>query len=143
MAAPQFSDKMLRVLRKYTQARSNNMLLLLPFVTITDYLYELRAVARLIRPLGPSGLLYLAAAVSDFFVPSDRMAEHKIQSTDAADAMREKAQGTDTGVSGSKEDRRAANGGGTEDEAFDNFDSFPEVPRSKRLVIDLDPVPKV
>lgn len=32
-------------------------------------------------PLGPSAMLYLAAAVSDFFVPWAEMAEHKIQSS--------------------------------------------------------------
>lgn len=110
-------DKMRVVLRKYRKARDDNMLLTLPFVTIVDYLYELREIARLMRPLGPSGLLYLAAAVSDFFVPPDRMAEHKIQSTNAV---------------------RSAE----DEETFDNFDSSPSVPRSKRLVIDLDPVPK-
>lgn len=60
---------MLHVLRKYRDARDRNMLLLLPFVSISDYLHELRSIARLMRPLGPRGLLYLAAAVSDFFVP--------------------------------------------------------------------------
>lgn len=60
---------MLQVLRKYHDARDRNMLLVLPFVSISDYLHELRSIARLMRPLGPRGLLYLAAAVSDFFVP--------------------------------------------------------------------------
>jgi phosphopantothenate-cysteine ligase len=60
---------MLQVLRKYHDARDRNMLLLLPFVSISDYLHELRSVAQLMHPLGPRGLLYLAAAVSDFFVP--------------------------------------------------------------------------
>jgi hypothetical protein len=36
--------------------------------TITDYLFEVRAIAWLMKPLGPAALLYLAAAVSDFFV---------------------------------------------------------------------------
>ncbi|KAF5242606.1 hypothetical protein FAUST_3219 [Fusarium austroamericanum] len=112
-------DKMREVLRKYRKARDNNMLLTLPFVTIVDYLHELREIARLMRPLGPSGLLYLAAAVSDFFVPPDRMAEHKIQSTNAVEQKRTE-----------------------EEETFDNFDSSPSVPRSKRLIVDLDPVPK-
>lgn len=60
---------MLHVLRKYRNARDRNTLLVLPFVSISDYLHELRSVAQLMQPLGPSGLLYLAAAVSDFFVP--------------------------------------------------------------------------
>lgn len=57
------------------------------------------------------------------------MSEHKIQSTDAADAL-----------------KRSQNANSRpeveEEETFDNFDSSPSVPRSKRLVIDLDPVPK-
>ena len=60
---------MLDVLRKYSDARDRRMLLVLPFVSISDYLHELRSIARLMAPLGPQGLLYLAAAVSDFFVP--------------------------------------------------------------------------
>ncbi|KAI1760735.1 DFP-domain-containing protein [Hypoxylon sp. FL1150] len=133
VANPAHQEKMLRVLRKYNAAKQQNLLLMLPFVTITDYLHELRAVAQLMRPLGPNGLLYLAAAVSDFFVPEDRMAEHKIQSTDATDMLK-KHQGPTTVVT--KEERPQ------EDEAFDNFDSSPAVPRSKRLIVDLDPVPK-
>ncbi|KAK4133327.1 DFP-domain-containing protein [Trichocladium antarcticum] len=124
VARDEDASKMLQVLRKYHDARDRNMLLVLPFVSISDYLHELRSIARLMRPLGPRGLLYLAAAVSDFFVPPDRMAEHKIQSTNAVDKK------TVTGP-------RAE-----EEETFDNFDSSPSVPRSKSLVIDLDPVPK-
>ncbi|KAK4125003.1 DFP-domain-containing protein [Parathielavia appendiculata] len=129
VARDEDTAKMLHVLRKYRDARDRNMLLLLPFVSISDYLHELRSVAQLMRPLGPRGLLYLAAAVSDFFVPPERMSEHKIQSTSAADVF-----------------KRNNNGGSQaateEEETFDNFDSSPSVPRSKRLVIDLDPVPK-
>ncbi len=130
---PQYRDKMARVLRKYNDAKESNSLLMLPFVTITDYLFELRAIAQLMRPLGPSGLLYLAAAVSDFFLPPDRMAEHKIQSTDAADGLKQ-----------DKQEKAAADSvdPAEEEETFDNFDSSPRVPRSKRLVVDLDPVPK-
>ncbi|KAM3452038.1 hypothetical protein MY5147_008937 [Beauveria neobassiana] len=139
-------DRIRGVLREYKRARTSNMLLMLPFVTIGDYLHELRGIARLMRPLGPLGLLYLAAAVSDFFVPPERMSEHKIQSTDAAKALQDRQQqqqpqqqqGKGDGNSGSN----SGNSPGDEDvEAFDNFDA-PRVPRSKRLVVDLDPVPK-
>ncbi|KAB5562789.1 DNA/pantothenate metabolism flavo protein [Coniochaeta sp. 2T2.1] len=130
---PQYRDKMARVLRKYNEAKSSNSLLMLPFVTITDYLFELRAIAQLMRPLGPSGLLYLAAAVSDFFLPPDRMVEHKIQSTDAVEAVKQE-----------KVIKAAADtiDPAEEEEIFDNFDSSPRLPRAKRLMIDLDPVPK-
>ncbi|KAK4117502.1 phosphopantothenate-cysteine ligase-like protein [Canariomyces notabilis] len=131
VARDEDAAKMLHVLRKYRDARDRNMLLVLPFVSISDYLHELRSIARLMRPLGPRGLLYLAAAVSDFFVPPDRMSEHKIQSTNAVDAV--KKVGAAAG---------ARPGAAEEEETFDNFDSSPSIPRSKRLVIDLDPVPK-
>jgi len=120
---------MLMVLRQYNIAKSQNLLLMLPFTTITDYLFVLRSISQLMRPLGPNGLLYLAAAVSDFFVPPERMAEHKIQSTNAADSVP---------PVGSQDNVNAIE----DEEAFDNFDSYPKVPRSKRLIVDLDPVPK-
>jgi phosphopantothenate-cysteine ligase len=125
VANEEYREKMLMVLRKYNSARDKNLLLTLPFVTITDYLFVLRAIAQLMRPLGPTGLLYLAAAVSDFFVPPERMVEHKIQSTNAADSKVPPKETVEE-----------------EEEAFDNFDSSPAVPRSKRLIVDLDPVPK-
>ncbi|KAJ6780811.1 hypothetical protein PWT90_04577 [Aphanocladium album] len=124
--------RILDVLREYKKAKNNNMLLMLPFVTIGDYLHELRGIARLMGPLGPSGLLYLAAAVSDFFVPPERMSEHKIQSTDAAQALQDREK---------NRDGKSPGNGGEEEDAFDNFDAH-RVPRSKRLVVDLDPVPK-
>ncbi len=134
VANEEYQAKMLTVLRKYNAAKEKNLLFTLPFTTITDYLFVLRAIAQLMRPLGPNGLLYLAAAVSDFFIPPERMVEHKIQSTNAADIQTEKEADTllATGENSPAED----------EEVFDNFDSSPAVPRSKRLIVDLDPVPK-
>jgi|SRR5271167_3648592 len=56
------------------------MLLLLDFLTVHDYLFQLRLLAHCLQPLGAAALYYLAAAVSDFHIPPSRMAEHKIQS---------------------------------------------------------------
>ena len=78
----EFQKKMRRVLRQYKDAKKGRMLLLLPYTTVTEYLFELRSLARLMRPLGERALFYLAAAVSDFFIPRSRMEEHKIQSGD-------------------------------------------------------------
>src|SRR5271154_1859898 len=71
---------MLPVLRKYKEAKKNNMLLLLDFVTVHDYLFQLRLLAHCLQPSGGAALYYLAAAVSDFHIPQSRMSEHKIQS---------------------------------------------------------------
>ena len=76
----EYQDKMQRVLQQYQFAKQNRLLLLLPFTTVTDYLFELRSLAMLMQPLGQRALFYLAAAVSDFFIPRERMEEHKIQS---------------------------------------------------------------
>jgi phosphopantothenate-cysteine ligase len=76
----QYQSQMKTVLDKWSAVKRTDALLVLPFVSITDYLWLLRETAMLMKPLGPSALFYLAAAVSDFFIPSSRMAEHKIQS---------------------------------------------------------------
>ncbi|KAL8772120.1 MAG: hypothetical protein Q9203_004746 [Teloschistes exilis] len=78
----EYQENMRRVWRKYIACKNNNTLLLLSFTSITEYLWALKEIAILMKPLGPRALFYLAAAVSDFFVPRDRMAEHKIQSSE-------------------------------------------------------------
>ncbi|KAL8956523.1 MAG: hypothetical protein Q9193_005980, partial [Seirophora villosa] len=82
----EYQEKMRQVSRKYTAAKKSNTLLLLPFTTVTEYLWLLKEVAVLMRPLGRKALFYLASAVSDFFVPRDRMAEHKIQSSEVEES---------------------------------------------------------
>lgn len=104
-----YRQEMLSVLRKYQEAKKKNLLLLLPFTTVTSYLFTLKALACEMQCLGNEALFYLAAAVSDFFVPPSRMAEHKIQSGDIPSL----------GGDGS-----GFGGGG------------------KKLIVDLDPVPK-
>ncbi|EOD43810.1 DNA/pantothenate metabolism flavoprotein [Neofusicoccum parvum] len=113
--------KMLRVLRQYAEAKRKNTLLILSFVTITDYLWELREVAKLMRPLGSHAVFYLAAAVSDFFVPKDRMVEHKIQSVE--EFSQKKQQDAAEGAVNNKPQPAARTEG-------------------KSLIIDLEPVPK-
>lgn len=114
-------SEMLTVLREYQTAKRNGMLLILSFVTITEYLWELREVAKLMQPLGSNAMFYLAAAVSDFFVPRDRMVEHKIQSSEefAADQQQVLEKG--------REPDQRTPAARTE---------------GKSLIIDLEPVPK-
>lgn len=112
-----YRAQMLDVLRKYRRAKESRTLLLLPFTTVTSYLFLLREVSVRMRVLGNQGLFYLAAAVSDFFVPPDRMAEHKIQSGHLPDFPSSSPSAASTAAASSK------------------------APGNK-LVIDLDPVPK-
>lgn len=50
----------------------NGRLLCLPFVTVADYMHLLKTVAEEARPLGPNAAFFLAAAVSDFYLPSSK-----------------------------------------------------------------------
>ncbi|KAI9637440.1 putative phosphopantothenate-cysteine ligase [Dioszegia hungarica] len=72
---------LLPVLRAYNQAQESGSLLSMDFQTVNEYLWLLRAITREMAPLGRRGMFYLAAAVSDFFLPDERVAEHKIQSS--------------------------------------------------------------
>lgn len=117
VAKHEYKEKMLEVSRKYNAAKRDNKLLLLPFTTISEYLWDLKEIATLMQPLGPLGLFYLAAAVSDFFIPKDRLSEHKIQSSEI---VKQRQYGT-----------METNGS----------DQSPSA-QAKRLMIDLDPVPK-
>ncbi|XP_074295318.1 phosphopantothenate--cysteine ligase 2-like [Silene latifolia] len=56
------------------------LLLKLRFMTIFEYLQLLQMIGIALRDLGPRAMFYLAAAVSDFYVPWKSMVEHKIQS---------------------------------------------------------------
>jgi phosphopantothenate-cysteine ligase len=122
MVRDEYQDEMRSVLRKYRYAKQNNRLLLLPFTTVSEYMFELRSLAQLMRPLGANALFYLAAAVSDFFIPRSRMAEHKIQSMEIPANFQD-------------------------NNAVDSNDIYTgeneEEPSSrKKLVVHLDPVPK-
>lgn len=43
---------------------------MITFTTLSEYLYYLREVAVALQPLQSRAALYLAAAVSDFYIPS-------------------------------------------------------------------------
>lgn len=74
-------------LNAYLKVKQHNRLLLLPFTTLADYLWLLRVVCERLRPLEKRAMLYLAAAVSDFYIPASEMAEHKLQSSEGAPTL--------------------------------------------------------
>lgn len=79
----QYQKKMLSVLRKYKEVQKKNTLLLLPYTTVTQYLFSLRSIAMTMSKMHVDTrcVFYLAAAVSDFFMPQSRLPTHKIQSS--------------------------------------------------------------
>nr|XP_031859949.1 uncharacterized protein CI109_004556 [Kwoniella shandongensis]KAA5527021.1 hypothetical protein CI109_004556 [Kwoniella shandongensis] len=74
------SSTLLPILEAYHSAQNEGTLLSIEFTTVNDYLWLLKSVTGAMSPLGRRGMFYLAAAVSDFFLPEERVAEHKIQS---------------------------------------------------------------
>lgn len=66
-----------RVLADYKEVHKSDTLLTLTFVTVNDYLWLLRAISKELAVAGRHALFYLAAAVSDFFLPRQKMVSSK------------------------------------------------------------------
>ncbi|ODH45726.1 hypothetical protein GX48_08192 [Paracoccidioides brasiliensis] len=130
---PEYQDEMRKVLRQYRYAKQNHLLLLIPYVTVTEYLYELRSIAIAMRPLGSNALFYLAAAVSDFFIPRDRMVEHKIQSSNET---------TTTTTTPPPPHVTHRHDTIPVDDIYTGFNDPQPPTHGKKLIVDLDPVPK-
>jgi len=73
---PERLPLLLRVVRRHKEVHRLGTLHTLTFVTIDDYLFLLRALAKSMRVLGRQAMYYLAAAVSDFFLPRYKMVGH-------------------------------------------------------------------
>ncbi|XP_062401165.1 phosphopantothenate--cysteine ligase [Sardina pilchardus] len=69
------------VLTRYQAVRAAGLLLPVEFSTLSDYLHLLKAAAQALSGIGSKAMFYLAAAVSDFYIPASEMPEHKIQSS--------------------------------------------------------------
>ncbi|KAJ3077275.1 hypothetical protein HDU98_004237 [Podochytrium sp. JEL0797] len=80
--APQFTPTMLSVLEKYNTVKQQHLLETIPFVDVSEYLFLLHEISTLLQPLESRAMLYLAAAVSDFYIPLSKLTHHKIQSGD-------------------------------------------------------------
>ncbi|KAG5836081.1 phosphopantothenate--cysteine ligase [Anguilla anguilla] len=69
------------VLKRYRAVKEAGLLLPVEFSTLSEYLHLLKAAAQALSSIGPKAMFYLAAAVSDFYIPASEMPEHKIQSS--------------------------------------------------------------
>ncbi|KAK2978590.1 hypothetical protein RJ640_006709 [Escallonia rubra] len=75
-----YSQAVKMAINEHNAAVEGGHLLKLPYTTIFEYLQILRLIATSMSSLGQNAMFYLAAAVSDFYVPWESMALHKIQS---------------------------------------------------------------
>lgn len=76
------STKLQIKLRERANVIKEGLLLTIPFRTVEEYLIRLKLCSEAIHDCQSLGLIYLAAAVSDFYIPRADKAEHKIQSRD-------------------------------------------------------------
>lgn len=88
MVHPKHAEAVKEAIGGNCAAIAGGTLLKLPFTTIFEYLQMLQMVGLSMRSLGSSALFYLAAAVSDFYVPWESMVVHKIQSASGPLDMR-------------------------------------------------------
>lgn len=77
-------DKVDRILQEYDDIKKKNMLLMVEYITLSDYLYYLKECAQILNHFERKAVFYLAAAVSDFYIPAEEMPEHKMQSSDGS-----------------------------------------------------------
>ena len=68
------------MLRRWQRIREERRYLSMPFTSVQEYLQLLRLHAQAVAPAGARALLYLCAAVSDFYLPTEDRPTHKIQS---------------------------------------------------------------
>ncbi|XP_050739015.1 uncharacterized protein LOC127009714 [Eriocheir sinensis] len=78
--SPAHSSQVHPIWHEYQRIKTEGRLLWLTFTSLSDYLWLLRAATVCLQRRAPKALLYLAAAVSDFYIPQDEISEHKIQS---------------------------------------------------------------
>jgi phosphopantothenate---cysteine ligase (ATP) len=73
-------SKAISVHQHYSKTRSK--LIEVPFTTLQDYMHLLRFLCESLSQYGSRALFLSSAAVSDFYIPWNEMAEHKLQSRD-------------------------------------------------------------
>ena len=76
------SQSLQSALRTYKLIRRRGLLFTIDFRTVDDYLHKLQLCSEALNMCGSLALVYLAAAVSDFYIPEEKKALHKIQSRD-------------------------------------------------------------
>jgi len=73
------SGRVTHLLETYRKVKKERRLLKVPFTTVTEYLVLLREASRMLDVLGERALVYSAAAVSDFYLPKDKVSAHKVE----------------------------------------------------------------
>lgn len=76
------ADALKEMLEKWHRVQEEGLLHVVKFKTIFEYMKHLEWLSKAIGVFGKQVMFYLAAAVSDFYLPWNEMLEHKIQSAE-------------------------------------------------------------
>ena len=76
----EYEPKLQQILSKYEKVQTDNLLLTVEFQTLGDYLQLLQACSQTLHMAEKKAMLYLAAAVSDFYIPKEQMVNWLIDS---------------------------------------------------------------
>ena len=117
-------------LRAYKTIKHQGMLLTIDFRTVDEYLHKLKYCSEAINICGSLALVYLAAAVSDFYIPEEKKALHKIQSRDY-------------GIKSQASSSSVSSFGGNSSETEENNNNTMQIRSDNTLTLTLYPVPKV
>lgn len=66
---PEACSKLLPLIEAYQEVIAENRIHFINFNTLTEYLFLLKEVASNLALFGSKAVIYLAAAVSDFYIP--------------------------------------------------------------------------
>ena len=66
-------EKVCSILTQYNKVKSSELLLLVEFTSLGEYLHNLREAAQILSLAQKKAMLYLAAAVSDFYIPTGQL----------------------------------------------------------------------
>ncbi len=80
----EYSSRLQMALKERQSALKEGRLLTIPYRSIEEYLAKLQLCSVAIHDCQALAIVYLAAAVSDFYIPKDQRSEHKIQSADGS-----------------------------------------------------------
>ena len=72
-------SKLSKVIADYQKSKKEGTLLCLPFITIFQYLFYLKEISILLGVMGSRAMVYLAAAVADFYVSYASMVRAVLQ----------------------------------------------------------------
>lgn len=133
------SHRLQSALRERNRIVRHGLLLTVTFRTVEDYLSKFQMCCEAVNICGTLGLVYLAAAVSDFYIPKDKRAIHKIQSRDYGLQSSAHSSSGESVTSFGAEDggNQVSNAGGIENQRSS------QLGEGNTLTLTLYPVPKV